>query len=421
MTHKKPGSRFIKSGRAASGRAVSGRAASGRAASNRVNAGAASVGAIFEAEVIALADTGNAVVQHSDGRRFFVAGAWLGERIRLRVKELKSQYGIGELVEVLSPSPARVQPLCGHQGYSTAQCGGCPWMFVSYDAQLNAKQQRVEQAIRRLQPKAEVQPIVAAPEPFGYRIRAQLKTDGMSLGFVANGQRRLAAIEDCLVLTEHNRATLTALRGQLPNPAWRPATRQEWTTLDIDESVAAEQVSINKRLPFQQANRRQNAFMRQWLASQLDSLSRQAPVLELFAGSGNFTQVLAAAGFHHVTAVEVVPEAVAALAAQNLPGVEGITCDLFDEQHFADLLGRQRQTEVLVLDPPRDGLKCRAGLFDKKSRLRHVIYISCDLATLCRDLRDFIAAGFEIHEVQPVDLFPQTPHVELLVSLRRSL
>jgi 23S rRNA (uracil1939-C5)-methyltransferase len=377
-------------------------------------------GQIFEAKVIGLADTGNAVVEHPDGRRFFVPGAWLGERIRVKVKELKTQYGIGELVELLETSPERISPPCQFHGFAADQCGGCAWMFVDYEAQLRAKQQRVEQAIHRLVADQRVLPILQAPEPLGYRVRAQLKTDGHELGFVANAQRQLVAVDDCLVLSPHNRSTLRGLREQLPRPEWAPHRKQDWTTLDIDESVSVESVSINKRLPFQQANRQQNHNMRAWLKNRLEALPRHLPVLELFAGSGNFTDVIAAAGFESITAVEVVPEAVAALRARELPRVLPVTCDLFDETAFADLLQHQRTAEILVLDPPRDGLKCRNGLFDRRSRLREILYVSCDLATFIRDLRDFLAAGYVLDELQPVDLFPQTPHVELLAHLRRS-
>lgn len=292
-------------------------------------------------------------------------------------------------------------------------------MFADYPAQLQAKQQRVEQALQRLVPNLQICPIVPAPEPLGYRIRAQLKTDGQALGFVANGQRQLVAVDDCLVLTDANRTTLKSLSATLPNPSWTPTGKQVWTTLDIDESISPSEVSINKRLPFQQANRPQNEAMRAWLARRLQGLSRDLPVLELFAGSGNFTEVIAAQGFQTITAVEVVPDAITALAARHLPGVTPVTCDLFDDSAFAELLAHQRNAEVLVLDPPRDGLKCRSGLFDRRRRLRDVLYISCDLATFTRDLRDFLAAGYILDELQPVDLFPQTPHVELLAHLRR--
>lgn len=374
---------------------------------------------IFEARVQSLTDTGEAVVSHPDGRRFFVPGAWPGELVRVRPLAVKSQYGRGELTAVLEPAPERLAPPCPHQGFGDRQCGGCPWMMVNYQAQLQAKQARVERALARLSPDAQVAPILPAPTPLGYRVRAQLKTDGREVGFVSAGQRQLAPVADCLVLTAHNRATLRDLQRQLPNAGWRPGRASDWTTLDLDESVTAAEVSVNRRLPFQQANAAQNQTMRQWLMERLAPLPKSAPVLELFAGSGNFTQVLAAAGFDSITAVEVVPEAVAALAEQCLPGVRAVTYDLFDADAFQRLLRDIPRAEILVLDPPREGLKVRDGLFGKQSPLRDIFYISCDLATLCRDLQDMRAAGFDLHEVQPLDVFPQTPHVELLVHLRR--
>lgn len=374
---------------------------------------------LFDARVQSLTDTGEAVVNHPDGRRFFVPGAWPGELVRVRPVEVKSQYGRGELAAVLESASERVEPVCPHQGFAADQCGGCPWMMVSYPAQLVAKQNRVERALARLQPELQVAPILAAPEPLGYRVRAQLKTDGRELGFVAAAQRRLAPVKDCLVLTEHNRNTLRELRNELPNATWRPARQGEWTTLDLDESVTADGVSINRRLPFQQANAAQNQVMRQWLADRVAPLPKQAAVLELFSGSGNFTQVLATAGFSAITAVEVVQEAVTALAEQQLPGVSPVVCNLFDSTAVQRLLRDHAQAEILVLDPPREGLKVRDGLFGKQSQLRDIFYISCDLATLCRDLQDMLTADFELTEVQPLDLFPQTPHVEVLVHLRR--
>jgi 23S rRNA (uracil1939-C5)-methyltransferase len=385
----------------------------------RRGASAATSRVLFEARVQGLTDTGEAVVNHPDGRRFFVPGAWPGELVGVRPIEVKSQYGRGELAAVLEAAPERIESPCPHQGFTAERCGGCPWMMVNYTAQLAAKQARVERALARLQSDLQVAPILAAPQPLGYRVRAQLKTDGRELGFVAAGQHHLAPVQDCLVLTDHNRGTLRELRAQLPNSDWRPARQDNWTTLDLDESVSADSISINRRLPFQQANAAQNQAMRQWLADRVAPLSKQARVLELFAGSGNFTQVLATAGFNSITAAEVVQEAVTALAEQQLPGVSPVLCNLFDTAAFQRLLQDNGAAEILVLDPPRDGLKVREGLFGKRSRLREIFYISCDLATLCRDLQEMLTAGFVLIEAQPLDLFPQTPHVELMVHLRR--
>ncbi len=376
--------------------------------------------AVFEARVKGLADTGNAVVNHPSGLLFFVAGAWLGELIKVRVLELKSKFGLAELVEVIEPSEHRIEPPCLHHGVIGKACGGCSWMFVAYSAQLQAKQERVSQALTRIDPKCTIQPILAAKQPLGYRIRAQFKTDGKIMGFVASGKRELAKIDDCVVLTDTNRATIKGLKAQLPNNEWVPSSRKkDWTTLDVDESTSIEAVSVNQRLPFKQANEQQNQVMKSWLREKLSGLNKKAKVLELFAGSGNFTQDISNSGFESIVAVEVIDEAVSALQAQGLSGVTAVTCNLFREDAFERLLRENGDTEVLVLDPPREGLKVKTGLFTKKSKIRDVLYISCDLSTLCRDLREFNEKGFRLVDVQALDLMPQTPHVEVLVHLRK--
>lgn len=351
--------------------------------------------------------------------RLFVSGVWPGEHVKVKVVRLKSRLGWADLVEITQPDPRRVAPPCRFHGQSSTTCGGCPWMFVSYSAQLEAKQQRVEQALARLEWDAKVHPIWGAPQPLGYRTRAQLKTDGRSVGFVASESRKLVGVDDCLVLTEVNRQTLKQLHTGLPQPSWRPQRRQQWTTLDIDETVSTDTVSVNQRLPFAQANADQNQRMRQWLKAKLDYLHAGRSALELFAGSGNFTELLQQSGFVEIVAVEVVEEALHALRQRNWDGVKPVACDLFEQGALAKLLARYDEAELLLLDPPREGLKSYTGEIKLPDKLRDILYISCDLATFCRDVALFKEKGFELLELQPLDMFPQTPHVEILAHLHR--
>lgn len=375
----------------------------------------------FEGRVKALADTGNGIVDHPSGRVFFVPGVWPGELITAQVKETKKNFGSAIVVDVLEASPERREAACAHHGFTAAACGGCPWMMVNESAQLQAKQERVAHALARIDANLKVEPIIPAPQALGYRLRAQLKTDGQTLGFVANAQKQLASVTDCLILTDKNRSTLKQLREELPARQWRPEGKHRWTTLDIDESVDASSVSVNQRLPFQQANRQQNQVMRHWLLKKLQALPERHKALELFAGSGNFTEILAQAGFSSIVAVEAVPVAVQMLNDRQLPGVVAQICDLFAEDEFAQLVEQHRDAHVLVLDPPREGLKLKEGLLRKRGKLRDIFYISCDLATFARDVKDLYERGFHLQQVQPVDMFPQTPHVEIMAHLRRKV
>ncbi len=372
------------------------------------------VGEVFSARVRGLTSEGQGVVEHPSGCVVFVPGVWLDEQVRLRVIQVKNRYAQGQLLELETASEDRRPAPCPHQGFGPQQCGGCPWQMVTYSAQLAAKQARVAQSLARLAPRAQLLPIAASPQELGYRNRAQVKTDGTRLGYLAASSHQLAPINDCALLNPACQAQLQQLRQQLPNPAWRPKGKGTWTSIDINETAQ----SVNQRLPFAQANSEQNRFMQAWLAEQLAPFDRQWPLLELFSGSGNFTRVISAAGFRQVTAADIAGDAIAALANAQLPGVTALSLVLWADGALTRLLKRSA-AKLLVLDPPRDGLKQAEQLTAKSSQLEAIAYISCDLATFVRDCGLLIKQGFSLESVQPVDQFPQTPHLELLGWLRR--
>lgn len=368
-----------------------------------------------------VASDGRGVARLESGQVCFISGVWRDEVVLADVQR-NAKIAQGTVVEILSAHPERVDPPCQYHGTDNQSCGGCPWQFMAYGEQLEQKRVRVAQAVHKLGITQEnigsvVKSPVAAPEVLGYRNRAQLKTDGARLGYVAQGTRQLVDIESCPVLTTECQKQLGALREQLPNNKWRPNRRDDWTTLDIDDQ--RKEVLVDERQPFRQGNDAQNAVMRNWLSSQLAGLPKDATAVELFAGSGNFTEVISAVGFDAVVAVEVEGEATDLLAARALPAVTVKRADLFAEDEVLALATKYKRAEMLVLDPPRDGLKVREPILRKMRALESVLYISCDVATWARDVADFLAAGFELVEVTPVDMFPQTPHIEVMSLLRK--
>lgn len=292
-------------------------------------------------------------------------------------------------------------------------------MFISYGAQLAAKQERVDTAIHRLAADVSVQPIWGAPESLGYRNRAQLKTDGRQLGFVASGARTIAPVSDCLVLNEHNRRTLQGLAEMLPNNQWRPARRKTWNTLDFDDDIDASQVTVNQRRPFRQGNSAQNRRMQAWVREQVGVLPQGTHALELFAGSGNFTEVLSESVCDSVIAVDSFEPAVRQLASRGLPGVTTLCRDLDRRESAVALEEELCAARLLLLDPPRDGCRLLGDYLDFAKALKSLLYISCDLASFTRDAELAQARGFTLRSVQPVDVFPQTPHIELLTYWSR--
>lgn len=288
-------------------------------------------------------------------------------------------------------------------------------MFVDYPAQVEAKVNKVQALASHLESDCPVE-FIAAPEEFGYRNRAQFKATHEALGFVAANSDQVIDIESCLVLSEHNQALLGQLRLQDFGLGKR---RKRWLTLDVADGVSLDQVGHNRRLPFRQGNSQQNAHMQQWLKSSLGGLDKEAPVLELFAGSGNFTSCLVESGFKTITAVEVVDDALEELA-ESLPNVETLKCDLFDAQSVSGLMSRYQDVQLLVIDPPRDGFTSLADTIALLPRLQGFIYISCDLASFERDVA-CLEGVFELKDLTGIDLYPQTPHVEILSYWSREL
>ena len=195
------------------------------------------IGEIFSGSVRGLTSAGLGVVQHPSGRVVFIEGVWLGEAGSFRVTEKRGRIGFASIETLEQTSDARVTPKCTYHGIGSKSCGGCAWQFVSYPAQLEAKQKRIDEAMHRVDPRIASKSILASAKEFGYRNRAQLKTDGTRLGYVATKSHNLVDVDVCPILTDHNQALLTELRSELPNTAWKPARKHNWTTLNIDKTI----------------------------------------------------------------------------------------------------------------------------------------------------------------------------------------
>lgn len=372
----------------------------------------------FNASVRALSHKGHGVIDHPDGRVFFVKGAWLGEEGRFRVEEKAQNYQFAELIELTKPSPERVPPPCPHQGDTSSSCGGCPWMFVSYPAQMRAKEQRISFLLDKngIQPTHRL-PLIAAPSAWGYRNRAQFKTDGKRLGYVSEGTNDLAPIEDCLILNTTMRELLQGLRAKLPNADWQPNSSHPWSYLDVDDLQKPHEVLPNRRRPFRQGNSEQNIAMKSWIIASLHDRHRDDPIVEAYCGSGNFTEALSQAGFNNILAAEVRGSAVEELKSKGLPGVRIMEIDMNEKEVWRELARKQAQAKILLVDPPREGIEKRKGLFSNLTKLEMIIYISCEPTTWARDVKDFQLSGWRVLQIAPLDMFPHTPHVELLSIL----
>ncbi len=380
----------------------------------------------FIGEVTHLSQKGMGVVRNAaSGLTFFVAGTWPGDigEFEISNRSLNNKkFGFARLVRLTKPSPDRANPQCPHHGQDVTECSGCPWMIANYSSQLEQKRNRLYYALQRVGldvAKFTVLPVYPSPRSFGYRNRFQVKTDGKQLGYVNESTHNLAPVNDCLVLNPVCRNLLKTMVASLPRADWLSEEGYDCNFIDLDDEIAVDQIQINQKRPFRQGNSTQNEVMKSWLGEKLTQQGSSGKVVELFCGSGNFTEVIAQAGFSEVIACESDFKAIQILKARQLERVSAWQVDLFQPFVWKALRKTVANATTLILDPPRAGLSNIHGFFETFSKLKTIYYISCDAETFARDARVFIQQGWVIKELQPIDLFPHTPHVEILAFFEK--
>jgi tRNA/tmRNA/rRNA uracil-C5-methylase (TrmA/RlmC/RlmD family) len=385
--------------------------------------------------------------QEDIGRVTFVALAAPGERVRARIVREKGRVAWAELMAIERPGPSRVAPLCPLFG----RCGGCQWQHVALDAQRAAKHAIVERALRPtpVRDVAEtlpacgspnVAPIVDLMPPFGYRERTKLVVGrGGAVGFRARRSHAVIDVPACPLMgvalarawpalralgraarpgveidahagAEGVVANVRGARGEL-DPKALGGSDLAGVAIDGRTVTGVESVDVAEagggrlRVPggaFAQVGRGANGAL---VSAVLDAVGKSPGVtLELYAGSGNFTRhlVARATGVH---ATDGDPAAVRR-GRSNVPSAAWS-----DQPPAID-------ADTVLLDPPREGGD-RAHLVVAARARRRIVYVSCDPQTLARDARELRAAGFALTAAVPLDLMPQTFHVEIVATFDR--
>lgn len=372
---------------------------------------------IFQATVRDLSHKGLGVVDHPDGRTFFVRGTWPGDFGEFEVDHGAQKYDEANLLQIIKFSADRIEVQCSFRGYRPGQCGGCPWMIAEYSSQLKYKLKRLHHSLekRKVSVASEIfRPIVASPKIYGYRNRVQLKTDGRKLGYVSEASSIFAPVNHCMIMNEKLNEIFHEVLATLPRDDFKPSGGHNWCYLDLDDELKSHEIMVNKRRPFRQGNTEQNVFMKKWVELKFQNLPKHFPVIDLFCGSGNFTEVLSELGFTNILAVEVQGSALTMLKNKELPGVRILELDINEKGSWAQIAKYQPHARAILVDPPREGLVKRKGLFKYLDNLEHIFYISCELDTFSRDTSDLVNHHWSLREVTPIDLFPHTPHVEIL-------
>ena len=373
-----------------------------------------------------MAAGGRAVARLDDGRVVFVEGAAPGEVVEAEILVDKGRFLEGRATRVVEPSPDRVEPACRHFG----DCGGCSWQFLSYPAQLSAKKTILEDSLRRLG-KLETWPeiqIAAPRSPWGGRNRAQLQPpnqQGGSWGFFAAGTRRTVELSECPVLAPELQGVWSELSDRPADPMAERRERaafawggqgHRWVRGPDDPRGEPAVVELGtKTLRFAPEGFFQSHLgMLPRMVEEVLGNDAGAEAWDLYSGVGLFAAHLEDR-FQTVHAVESD-----ALAALYAPG--NLSKAIHHRRDVEDWLEERARTggprpDLVVVDPPRQGLSKRTLSALMGLRPKVLRYVSCGHDTLARDLGQILANNYLLDRIVLMDLYPHTPHLEVVISL----
>lgn len=406
-----------------------------------------------------------------DGLKIFVDGALPGETVEVEILSSKKNYATAKLLSILKPSPDRVKPPCPLFG----TCGGCQVMHASYSAQLSLKRQRVTDSLKHIGgfQDLNVENCLPSPSPLGYRNKIQLPVvwdqHSKSIGLYRKQTHEIIPVSRCLIQSDQGGEILLALIEKLAVPSVRyillrnaVINKEAMVILVTDGTFSNELTQFAEELI--QSNplikgvvenintRNDNVILgphfrtlagRGWifesllgktfkiapnaffqvnsfqteklyeLALRMADIQSDEVVLDAYCGVGTLA-IFAEEKASHVIGIECVDQAVQA-ARENAVLNQAAKCRFLCGQ-AERLIGRIKKCDAVFLNPPRKG--CQEALLQSllKQKPKKIVYISCDPATLARDLRCLVPS-YKIDYVQPVDMFPQTMHVETIARL----
>ncbi|PLX98432.1 MAG: RNA methyltransferase [Desulfuromonas sp.] len=414
---------------------------------------------------------GRGIGRHA-GKAVFVPDVIPGEKVRCRIVKDHKRYSDAELLEVLTPSPDRIDPECP----VAAECGGCQWQHLPYARQLQWKESLfLESAVRSLAVESgSVRPIVASPSPWNYRCRAQVKCrttgEGLIAGFYRPASHYIVDIEECPLLAPELNRFFRALKkqlsvgppihhlrqfdlsvdvyGQLSVIIHSPGSDPDRLLEVLKPIVETDGCSIFARLGhkgalvelfpgkqqiirplpgspmelmfpaggFVQVNLEQNKSL---VSAVVAAVAADTRVLDLYCGVGNFSLPLAEKAAFVCGVEDYLPAILAARSNAQLLQSDNLEFRADTAELAIDKLWPQMQFDTVVLDPPRSGAY---DVMRKLCRYKpgRVVYVSCDPMTLYRDLKLLLGNGYRIVSMRPYDMFPQTWHIESISVLERT-
>ena len=426
-----------------------------------------------------LAYGGDAIAHLEDGRAAFVAGGCPGDTVDAEITSDQGRFVRAVVREVLEPSPDRVKPPCPYFGV----CGGCTWQHVSYARQLTAKRQSVVDALTRIGRVAEAETLVAetvpSPDQYGYRNKVELVVDRSTgrprLGFHQAGSDGFVPVDSCLLLPKAHvkdpKALSGALRyfsGEQDLGITRVGIRVASHTKDVEIAVWTSPGAFPRRMAATTLGTAVRASSIVRVLVKGVAKARKVSGVEVLAGSGYWkerllgtTMAVSAPSFFQVNTkaaekllaltlsglevdgsdrvldlysgagtftlplAQLAGETIAVEAASS--AVRDLRRNLENAEVWADVIGGDAARELasighvdaVIVDPPRAGLQPDAVASLAATGASRIAYISCDPTTLARDTKALTESGYRLVVATPVDLFPQSYHIETVAIFRR--
>ena len=322
-----------------------------------------------------------------DGFVYFVPFVLVGETVKVQITKQHKSYARAEILEIIEPSPHRITPECPHFG----TCGGCDLLHMTYDEELRFKQNKVAKALRL----PEI-PIIPSPATRHYRNKTTWQTDGTSIGLYAKKSHDVIDIEHCLIQSEKAnelRPVRLSYRENLQKLCGLEFKVSEQSFFQVNNAAAEKLIELIKT-----------------------AINPTETVLDLYCGVGAISLCIASQA-RSVVGIEINEEAVADarqnVASNQITNAEFITGKSEKAIEDIDL----KSFDAIILDPPRAGCDKHLITTLNASEISKIIYVSCDSATLARDIK--MLDNYAITTATAVDMFPRTAHVETCVVLTK--
>lgn len=419
--------------------------------------------------IVGMASEGQGIVRQ-EGLVTFIPYTAQGDKVHYRIVQQKKNFAIGQLLDIIDPSPERTTPLC--QYYEI--CGGCQLQHINYTAQVEYKRKWIEDALRKIGKFQDltVPPVTPANLQWAYRRRVNLvlrrHEDAFQAGYVATDNKSLVVVENCPIFTKEKDPILKAVQeissllkssdpfdGKVTILKSNDGYITHFHFRNMPENVFVILSSCIKTYPFitgilATSQRQSFEFGNIETSCQIDNLSfdftpktfiqnhpeqslniyktienvaerlKPKSTLDLYCGIGISSLLLAKLG-GKVKGVELNPQSIelAKLNAKknHLGHAQFVIADV--EKVLAQLLENDKP-DLIVVNPPREGLSPAVTKILGSKPAKTLLYISCMPSTLARDLKILCENGYKISSVQAFDMFPQTVHVETLVVLENS-